>query len=131
MLTLVLIRNHLASRIFFSVSAIKYENMQMGNALRENQLQDLNSVYRFCVSHTVYYKTVNWRKSNQQTHCNCKVLNQPSRDVHSTTQSNIKQQNVFNTLFTRTQNVNKLILENIHIVLPLYHITSTLMMARE
>ena len=30
----------------------------------------VNNCILFCVSHTVYYRTVNWRKSNQQMHCN-------------------------------------------------------------
>jgi hypothetical protein len=64
----------------------------------------------------------------------------PSRDAHTTTQSSVKQQNIFNILFIilthgklklKNNNVNNYILENIHIVLPLYHITSTLMMAME
>ena len=50
------------------------------------------------------------------------------------------QQNIFNILFIilahgklklKNTNVNNCILENIYIVLPLYHITSTLMIARE
>jgi hypothetical protein len=68
------------------------------------------------------------------------VLNQPSRDTHTTTQSNVKQQYIFNILFIiltrgrfklKNTNINNFILENIHIVLPLYHLTSTMMMAKE
>ena len=68
------------------------------------------------------------------------LLNQPSRDAHITTHNNVKQQNIFNILFVisthgklelNNTNVNNCILENIHIVLPLYHITSTLIMARK
>jgi hypothetical protein len=64
----------------------------------------------------------------------------PSRDTHTTTQSNVKQQNIFNILFIilthvklklKNTYVNNCILENIHIALPLYNTTSTLMMARE
>jgi hypothetical protein len=66
-------------------------------------------------------------------------INQPSRDAHTTTQINAKQENIINILFIilthgklklKNSNINNCILENIHIVLPLYHITSTLMMAR-
>jgi hypothetical protein len=62
------------------------------------------------------------------------ILNQPSRDAHTTTQSNVKQQNIFNVLFViltqgklelRNTNVNNCILENIHIVCPMYHISSS------
>jgi hypothetical protein len=68
------------------------------------------------------------------------VHNQPSRDTHTTTHSNVKQGNIFKILFIvltngklklKNTNVNKCILDNIHIVLSLYHIKSTLMMAME
>ena len=57
-----------------------------------------------------------------------------SRDAHTPTQSNVKQQNIFNILFiTLTHGKLKLkntyvnnYLENAHIVLPLYHNTHTL-----
>jgi hypothetical protein len=67
-------------------------------------------------------------------------LNQPSCDAYTTTQSNAKQQNIFNTLFIilthgklklKNTYVNHCTLENIPIVFPLYHITSTLTMAKE
>ena len=54
------------------------------------------------------------------------VLNQSSRDTHTTTKINVKEQNIFNILFIilthgklklKNTNVNNCILENIHIVL--------------
>ena len=37
----------------------------------QNQRPTLvNMINMFYVSHTVHYKTINWRKSNQQIHCN-------------------------------------------------------------
>jgi hypothetical protein len=63
-----------------------------------------------------------------------------SCDARTTTHSNGKQHNIFNVLFIiltsgklklKNTYVNNCILENVRIVLLLYHITSTLMMARE
>jgi hypothetical protein len=60
--------------------------------------------------------------------------------IHTTTQINIKQQNILNILFViltqgkfglKNTNENNGILSNIHIFPTQYHITSTLMMARE
>ena len=60
--------------------------------------------------------------------------------IHTTTHSNVKQENIYNILFIILQHdklklkntyMNNCTLENIYIVLLLYHITSTLIMARE
>ena len=72
------------------------------------------------------------RKNNvhisQDTVIYISVHNQPSRDTHTTTHSNVKQRNIFNILFIvltngklklENTNVNNCILDNIHIVLSL------------